>query len=258
VSSASLLQRIRYSRRCYAVCAIARSGSNLLTDGLRETGRAGRPKQFFCKLFEPKYAAKYQANPETDFAAYISRVIDVTSSSNGVFGFKLMGWYLDEFLERLRKTGAFGNGTDARLLEAAFPRLRLIYVYRANKLRQAISKARAYQSGLWKVQVGQSQFSEARFDPELIERCQDEVRREDAVWGNFFARSTIQPLRIDYEELCRDYKGTLQAVLAFLKVRLPARAKIGGPSTIRQGDELSLEWEERYRSQRETLPVIHS
>ena len=36
-----------------------------------------------------------------------------TATSNEVFGFKLMSWYVDDFLARLRETRAFGDvGTD--------------------------------------------------------------------------------------------------------------------------------------------------
>jgi LPS sulfotransferase NodH len=103
--------------------------------------------------------------------------------------------------------------------------------------------------------ANQFETSQPKFDLELIERCLGEVRLEDAIWNSFFTRSAIEPLRIEYEEFCRDYEGTLRGVLAFLKIRLPARGKIGIPSTIRQGDELSQKWEERYSLLRQISPL---
>jgi LPS sulfotransferase NodH len=237
------------------VCAIARSGSNLLTDGLRETGRAGRPKQFFCPLFERGYGAKYQLDPQHDFASYVRGIIEATATSNQVFGFKLMGWYLDHFLHRLRNTHAFGTGQDDDLLNEAFPRLQLIHIYRQNKLEQAISKARAYQSGLWKVQESEVKVRDATFDPQLIDRCLNEIRQEDEVWAQFFARSGVEPFRIEYEELCRAYRSIISAVLDFLKIRLPRKAVIGQPTTVRQADAISREWERRYRELMHAVPT---
>src|SRR5437763_210407 len=125
-----LFHKLRHQRRCYAICAIARSGSNLLTDGLRATCRAGRPKQFFCELFENEYAAKYELNLRAGYSGYVNGIITATATSNEVFGFKVMGWYLQQLLRKLRNTGAFGSGPDLEVLRNAFPRLQLIYIQR--------------------------------------------------------------------------------------------------------------------------------
>ena len=70
-----------------------------------------------------------------------------------------MSWYLDDFLARLRDTRAFGGmrtSTISTLLRNAFPRLQFVHIVRRHKLRQALSKARAVQTNLWKVQEGKS------------------------------------------------------------------------------------------------------
>src|SRR5205823_8560986 len=99
---AGLLRNLRHPRRCYIVCAVARSGSNLLTDALRETGRAGQPKQFFSELIESGYGAKYCLERARNYASYVRGIIDATSTWNGLFGFKLMGWSLEAFVASLR------------------------------------------------------------------------------------------------------------------------------------------------------------
>ncbi|PYL72887.1 MAG: hypothetical protein DMF22_02975 [Verrucomicrobia bacterium] len=52
-----LFHKLRHPRRCYVVWAILRSGSNLLTNGLHATRRAGRPMQFFPPQSELEFAA---------------------------------------------------------------------------------------------------------------------------------------------------------------------------------------------------------
>src|SRR5438445_2910020 len=241
---------LRHPRRCYVVCAVPRSGSNLLTDGLHATRQAGRPKQFFFAKFEADYGAKHGLDPAKDYAGYVRGIISAKTTSNEVFGFKLMSWYLDDFLSRLRATRAFGDaGTgDLKLLRNAFPRLQFVHVVRRHKLRQALSKARAVQTGLWKVQEGKTVSREPEFDAELIEQCLEDGAQQEKAWECFFQRIGIDPFRVEYEKLCQDYEATIRAVFDFLQISLLRRAPVGAPVTIRQADDISRAWEERFLS----------
>ena len=247
-----LFHNLRHPRRCYVVCTIPRSGSNLLTDGLHATRRAGRPKQFFLRKAEADFATAHNLSSGEDFAAYVRDITKATATSNEVFGFKLMSWYLDNFLIRLRATRAFGDaGTgDLKLLRNAFPRLQFVHVVRRHKLRQALSTARALQTGLWKVQKGKTIQREPRFDAELIEQCLKEGQRQEKAWECFFQRIGVNPFRVEYEKLCQDYEGTIRAVLDFLRISLPRRTRIGSPVTVRQADDISRAWEERFVAER--------
>ena len=246
-----LFHKLRHPRRCYVVCTIPRSGSNLLTDGLRDTRRAGMPKQFFLPKDESRYAAKLGIDRAADYAAYVRAIVD-TKIRNEVFGFKLMSWYLDDFLARLREPHGFGNSTtsDLELVRSAFPRLRFVRIVRRHKLRQALSQARALQTGLWKVQKGKSILREPEFDPDLIEQSLHEAERQEKIWDDFFRRIGIKPFNVEYENLCRDYERTIRAALNFLRIKLPAGARVGPPATTRQADEISRMWEERFVAER--------
>jgi LPS sulfotransferase NodH len=245
-----LFHKLRHPRRCYVVCTIPRSGSNLLTDGLRETRRAGVPKQFFLPKAESRYAAEFGIDPTADYAAYVRGIVNRKVTRNEVFGFKLMSWYLDDFLARLRTAHGFGNSSDLELLRSAFPRLRFVRITRRHKLRQALSTARALQTGLWKVQEGKSILREPEFDPDLIEQSLREAERQDKIWDDFFRRIGIEPFEVEYENLCHHYESTIRAVLNFLKIKLPAGARVGPPVTTRQADEISRIWEERFLAER--------
>ena len=246
-----LFHKLRHPRRCYVVCTIPRSGSNLLTDGLRDTRRAGMPKQFFLPKDESRYAAELGIERAADYAAYVRAIVD-TKIRNEVFGFKLMSWYLDDFLARLREAHGFGNSTtgDLALLRSAFPRLRFVRIVRRHKLRQALSTARALQTGFWKVQEGKSILREPEFDPDLIEQSLHEAERQEKIWDDFFRQIEIKPFNVEYEKLCQDYDGTIRAVLNFLRIKLPAGVRVGPPATTRQADEISRMWEERFLAER--------
>jgi len=229
----------------------------LLTDGLHATRRAGRPKQFFLEKFEADYGAKHGLDPAKDYARYVRGIVSAKTISNEVFGFKLMSWYLNDFLGRLREAHAFGNAgtSDLELLRNAFPRLQFVHVYRRHKLRQALSKARAVQTGLWKVQKGKTIQREPQFDAELIEQCLRDGERQEKAWECFFQRIGIDPFRVEYEKLCQDYEETIRAVLDFLRISLPRRTPIGPPATVRQADDISRAWEERFVAERSGAPA---
>jgi LPS sulfotransferase NodH len=247
-----LFHRLRHPRRCYVVCTIPRSGSNLLTDGLRDTRRAGMPKQFFLPKAEPRYAAELGIDRASDYAGYVRGIVNTKITRNEVFGFKLMSWYLDDFLARLREAHSFGNSktSDLDLLCSAFPRLSFLRIVRRHKLRQALSTARALQTGLWKVQKGKSILREPEFDPDLIEQSLHEAERQEKIWDDFFRWIGIKPFKVEYEKLCQDYEATIRSVLNFLRIRLPTNARVGPPVTTRQADEISRMWEERFLAER--------
>ena len=210
------------------------------------------PKQFFLPKAESRYAAELGIDRAADYAAYVRAIVDAKVTRNEVFGFKLMSWYLDDFLGRLREAHCFGNSTtsDLELLCSAFPRLCFLRIVRRHKLRQALSTARALQTGLWKVQEGKSILREPEFDPNLIEQSLHEAERQEKIWDDFFRRIGIKPFEVQYEKLCQNYEATIRAVLSFLTIKLPARVRVGPPVTTRQADEISRTWEKRFLAER--------
>lgn len=226
------------------VCATARSGSNLLTDGLHGTRLAGRPKQFFLPKFEADYAARLGLDG-AGFGDYVRGVIGRSATSNEVFGFKVMAWYLEEFVGRLREAFPRCGEASAGLLGRVFPKLRYVRIVRRNKLRQAISKARAIQTGLWKVQDGNESRAEPEFDAALIQRCLAEVSADDLIWDGFFRQAGVEPHLVEYEELCADYEATVRSTLEFIGIRIPGSTRIE-VATVRQSDATSQMWEKQY------------
>jgi LPS sulfotransferase NodH len=136
------------------------------------------------------------------------------------------------------------------VLCSAFPRLRFLRIVRRHKLRQALSTARALQTGLWKVQKGKNILREPEFDPDLIEQSLHEAERQEKIWDDFFRGIAIKPFEVEYENLCQNYEATIRAALSFLKITLPAATRVGPPVTTRQSDEISRIWEERFLAER--------
>ena len=246
----SLLQHFFHPTQCYALCAVARSGAHLLSGALQATHLAGRPLQYFHDRLAHKYAARYGLDAARNFAPYLRGLRTAASTSNGVFGFRIESWDVESLVSRLRESGEFGRREigERQLLEAAFPRLRCIQLTREDKLRQAISAARAMQTNLWVPGKEQNAIGAAKFDPKLIDRCISGATRAEELWAQFFTRNQLDPLAITYEELCADYPGTVTRVLNFLRIRPPRHFDLESPRTVRQADALTEEWVERYRA----------
>jgi LPS sulfotransferase NodH len=248
---AGLLQKLRHPQRSYVICAVPRSGSNLLGDGLADTHSAGRPKQYFLPEFQQRYGERYHLDPANDYTGYVRGVISATQTHNNIFGFKLMSFYFDAFLRRLRGTAEFGRdpATDVQVLSGAFPRVRFIHLIRSDKLRQAISRARAMQTGIWKVAGSAQPIGEPHYDAQLIARCLRDGEREEAIWTQFFENAAVEPLTVEYERLCESYSNTLRRVLEFVGADAALGELVAPPRTIRQGDEISDDWYARFRAE---------
>lgn len=243
-----LIHHLFHPTRCYALCSLARSGAHLLSGGLRATRLAGKPEQYFHDQLAPQYAARYGLDAERDFTGYVRGIIAASATPNAVFAFRIESWELERFVARLRKSGEFGSA-DAReldLLRFAFPRLRCVHLTRQNKVRQAISKARAMQTNLWVIDPEKDLTGEATFDPALIDQCLLSASRAEALWSEFFQRNEIEPLSVTYEDLCADYAATVGRVLNFLRIRPPRGFSLGAPTTVRQADATTEEWVARY------------
>lgn len=242
-----LLHRLLHPTHCYALCAVARSGAHLLSAGLQASRLAGRPLQYFHEHLAAKYAARYGLLANADFVQYVRGIVPAAATSNRVFGFRWEAIDLPRVVGRLRESGAFGppEAREIDLLRSAFPRLRCIQLTRQDKLRQAISKARAMQSGRWVVRETAGPAPEPVFDLPLIEHCLFSAKQSEKIWAEFFQRNEIQPLAITYEDLCANYEATVSRVFNFLHIR-PPRHALGPPRTTRQADASTEEWVERF------------
>ena len=127
--------------RAYLVCATPRSGSTLLCEMLRDTGRAGRPLEHFeilrhsslprqpreyfedlprpelLELLAPPQSARPSSEPPE---AWWARIVREGSGANGVWGGKLMWGHVDDLVARARELpGLAGADLDEVLHDAA-------------------------------------------------------------------------------------------------------------------------------------------
>src|SRR5579863_2403157 len=162
--------------KSYLVCATPRSGSTLLCEALTNTRRAGHPAEYFEALratglprrpqeyFEDgedsqitcilgDYSQQENTPPQhfENYANYLAEVLEQGTTSNGVFGAKVMWGYFDDFMSNIRQIPAYREMAAPDALSAIFPDLHYIYVTRNDKVRQAVSLWKALQSQTWRV-----------------------------------------------------------------------------------------------------------
>jgi trehalose 2-sulfotransferase len=258
----------------YLVCATQRSGSTLLCELLRATDVAGAPDEYFESLREtnlPRQPRQYFEDPSVrdiaerlapttpghpeqpgDFEPWFRYVIQRGTTLNGVFGAKMMWNYLDEFRLRMAELPGLGDLSFNERLEAVFPRLKIIFVRRRDKVAQAVSLWKAIQTQQWRTesesnveQVEADQTPDAEYDYRAIEHLLNELHRWDARWEDWFHATGREPIRVFYDEFTVSRAATIGRVLDALGIDPPAPQ--GKKPMRRQADDRSKDWVARFR-----------
>jgi trehalose 2-sulfotransferase len=262
----------------YLVCATQRSGSTLLCELLRATDVAGMPDEYFERLREtgqPRQPRQYfedpsvqdiaerlaptvEGRPEQDgeFEAWFRYVLPRGTTSNGVFGAKMMWNYFDEFRLRASELPAVGHLTFNQTLDAVFPNLKIIFIRRRDKVAQAVSLWKAIQSQQWRTESGSDAedfdvdvATEVQYDYRAIEHLRKELHRWDANWEDWFHATGREPIRVFYDEFTVSRAATIGRVLDALGIDPPAPE--GKKPMKRQADDLSSDWVARFRADSE-------
>ena len=236
----------------YFICATPRSGSTLLCDLLYATGMSGRPNSFYRRESIPDYV-KYldvPPDPEGFDQAYLSAILRHGTAGTGMFGLRQMWDHKAEMVLALRRL--FPDlPDDLARFRAAFGDVKYIYLSRTDKVAQAVSRAKAEQSGLWhkyadgSVREQFDRFQEPVYNPELIRELLDEAEHDGQQWEDWFRYHNIEPLRVTYENLAADPQAALDRILQAFDVA-PAKAVIKSQKLA--GKENS-DWIMRFRSE---------
>jgi LPS sulfotransferase NodH len=240
----------------YLICTEQRTGSTLLADALSGTGIAGTPDEYFTATNNDQYQLmRFGADNESQ---YVDRLIDKTSSSNGIFGVKVH-WNQTASM-RKKLTAALRQemtGVDSAplelLLRTKLQSPRYIWLRRKNKVAQAISFYRASRTGVWRAVKGRRDQGNVpdlalTFNADAIDYYVRQCQQMDFEWNHYFRSNRLTPLMIFYEDLIVNYELVVRGVLYFLG--LPVDTTIPEPGLERQADERSLEWERWYRELR--------
>ena len=182
------------STRGYVLCGNPRSGSTYLLYLLLSTGVLGLPAEWIRGDGVP--ATKWHTDYPPDPAAQLSCVLEAGSSSNGVYGLKMFPEHFDH--------------TQQSRWSSSLPNLAYAYLERYDLLGQAISLSIARQTESYAAWTKESK--EAVYCHDHIQKCLDFIVTGEARWKLFFARNSITPLRLVYENVVADPQAAVDAV----------------------------------------------
>jgi LPS sulfotransferase NodH len=195
----------------YLLCAIGRSGSTLLACALEDAG-----------LGDPYEKLSQDARDETG-----------------------LSWA--ESIEAIRRDGCaklqwlqmVNSGLAKK--PPIIPDARYVSVTRRDMIRQAVSRARAIQTRQWI--ATQPAHAEPVYDRAAISQSLHDLATFQAGWEDYFRSHGINPLRIAYEDLDRNYEATVRRVLDYLG---EGDREVHPPRIKRQADALTEEWVRRF------------
>ena len=238
----------------YVICAVQRSGSFLLCEALKNTGLAGFPEEYFL------YGGGWEDHPwarqhgVTSRREYLNLVFEQGTSSNGVFGTKVMWNYFHTMLNSLRELPEYTGLDASQLMTSLFPNVHYIWIVRRDKVRQAVSWARAGQTDVYAWPKGETpvQKREPTFDFEFIDLLHNLVLEGEAGWRRFFEACGVEPFKVEYEELVEAYEPTALRILDYLHVAYPENFVFGERRLQKQADALNEAWVEKYMERKQT------
>ncbi|MEI8701083.1 MAG: hypothetical protein EOR99_19070 [Mesorhizobium sp.] len=218
--------------RGYSICTSPRSGSNFLCQNLSSTGMLGHPLEYFNWR-----GRRYFDDPNfpEDVVGQVKKILTMGATPNRIYGLKIFAHQYDWISREI-------DWCDA------LPSLRFIYLSRRDLLGQAISWAKALQTGQYRSTQPAGQT--AAFDAELIQRQLDALVRERARWEMFFARTGVDPLRLEYELIVENPMDAVRQVADMMGVKLQRSPDSSKVAIQKQRDSISLEWADRFRIER--------
>lgn len=238
----------------YTIWFSQRNGSSLLCEGLKSTGIAGVPEEFFHLPADTSLLDHYQVS---DYESLQTKMWQAGSTPNGVFGVKVNAPAKENdprILELHRLSGQPPSESgNFQVWNHFFPGFKHIFITRRNKIRQAVSWWKAIVSQNWHSKAGEAKpYDPAdirdRYDFDAIRHLLIETTLRDARIQDMLEQAGVIPLTIVYEDFIPQYEATVREVVRFLGIEHEG-FEVKPPFYERLADELSDEWTERFRKE---------
>ncbi|MEM9809295.1 MAG: Stf0 family sulfotransferase [Cyanobacteria bacterium P01_D01_bin.56] len=189
----------------YIICSTVRSGSTLLCKTLESLDDFGYPEEYFHVHRLRKL--KLDSSPD-DFLKYCDSIF--TKSESDRFGIKMHWWQLMDFLALARQSSQVEDKRDLDILNAIFPNLKFIYLWRRDVASQAVSAAIASQTGQWEKSL---QSKPAKFQPWKIYEWEQSLEEQNRYWQTFFQDNHLSYYEITYEDLVASFAQEITQVI---------------------------------------------
>jgi len=229
----------------YLLCGTPRTGSTLLCSLLSSAGVLGRPESYFREPDEGAWARRFglpvSGERVRDYRAFVRAVRAAATTDNGIFAARVMWGSIERLREGIDKPS---HQSDLTALEAAFGRLAFVHLAREDVVAQAVSCARAEQTGYW--QHGDTALRSPERDLAQMTDLVGTIREHNASWRAWFVSNGIHPHHVTYEELVAEPRSAVEGIAARLQVAVPVTWQPASPHR-RQADRMNEEWAELLR-----------
>ena len=246
------------SARTFVIASLPRTGSTLLGHLLRLTGEVGDPREYLNPMQVRDFEVRFGETTARRLGQRLLRGPAIGLATRGHWNQERLGRYLARV--RMRRTGPSGwfglklhwHHLRFWFLDRGWPVAevlgpeRWIWIRREDRVAQAVSWARALQTGRWASH--QRALLPAVYRPRQISRLLHTIEANERAWQEFFERRGIEPLELIYEELVVAPGPQIAAVLARLGVAA-SPPKIDGLSHARQGDATNARWIARFQAE---------
>lgn len=196
--------------RGYIIFAQQRTGSTLLSNILKKTRKLGNPQEHLQDNI-----LQYFTHTNLDFREWLEGLFRFSFTTNGFSGTKIITTHFLEVMET--------NGLQAEDFRGFLADKKIIYLRRMNRLRQAISYAKARRSGVWHIREGReiraaNQENKRPIDAAYLDEIMEWIDHEDRQMVEFFLRAGIRPLELYYEDLAdaSTFSSELKKIRQFL------------------------------------------
>lgn len=247
------LHRPSVAPRTWVVASVPRSGSTLLCRSLWSTGLVGAPKEYLNPMQIRDWEVRLGTLPsrvrhlalrgpllalvgaggwsDARLRGHLGRVRARRTGPTGWFGLKLHHHHFEQWFTHAHRDPV------AWLGEPTWVRMS-----RADRVGQAISWARALQTGKWA--STQRASLPPIYDRGRIAGCLAAIETQERAWSTWFGERDIHPLHVTYEALTTDRTATVRQVLACLGEH--GRVDLDAPELSRQADDVTAEWRDRF------------
>lgn len=215
----------------YLIAMTPRSGSSHLCDVLKNTKTMGRPGEMLSQLFIPNILKRAPgATPDE----YLSQVMRVVRTRNGVSGIKASWFQFNDFRAAMQD-------------ESVFQSYRYIHLTRRDLAAQAVSLYCATASNVFHTNIEHTESEREKlqalqYDFLKIKEWHEHILAQEQGWRLFFAQHNIFPLSINYEEIEDDVTAVVRRMARYLD--MPRAGESASSESIfrKIGNRRNIEW----------------
>lgn len=216
------------------LATIPRTGSTYLCLRMWSEGVFGAPLEYLNSNFNSSVRRLSRGT----LSEHWRQVKRMRQTPNGVFSYKMFvaNYYLIKDF-------------DPDFLQEIAPSY-VVYLTREDKVAQAISFARAIQTGLW---FAGADCPQPEYCFEAIHEQEKSIADQEATWEAIFNLTGTAPFRITYEQVLVDCESVIEGLANFVGEPRDGDQRIELPSIQKQADFRSENWRCRYLEERSRL-----